>query len=319
MRACTVPGTCLQPKRSPQPQRSRSAAVHTLQAAAQPAAGGEAADGGGGPPARPRRERVNFAVPGQEGLYRAEHVVQRDLDAILATLGALGFENPSGAISRRLEDLPEGGTVNLVMPREPPLATQVRPWFACRRRWSAFKGRVGHVCCTNACRWTAAHRAATACARRVPADPRPLCCASWLPLCRFATCRALPTTLLAPWSRSWRLFCAAWPLKRHLAPCRPRCRRRRLPPPTARCGAAGLGCGCCSEADMHQQHASWDAQLAQGACCPRRSVLCRRPPAAAAAASACCAGLCRAGRCRGGGRHAVLGRAQARAGRRWAH
>lgn len=89
--------------------------------------------GSGAGPSRPRREHVTFLVPGQNPLCVA-HVRQRDLDGILAVAGAYGFEMPGGApVSRSLDDLPEGGTVQLVLPSDPPMAEQVRPRFPCRQ------------------------------------------------------------------------------------------------------------------------------------------------------------------------------------------
>lgn len=125
--ARAVPCACLRPLRKPQPQRSRSL---VLQATAQPATGGEAARGRGGSGGQPRRERVAFADP-RGSTLTAVHVTQRDLDSLLSKLNALGFELEGGELSQRLEDLPEGGTVTLVLPEEPPLATQVRPGAAC--------------------------------------------------------------------------------------------------------------------------------------------------------------------------------------------
>ncbi len=135
-----------QTQRSPQPQRSRL----LLQAAAQPAAGGEAGGSGGG--RRLRREQVDFVVSGN-GAMPFAHVSQGDLDNILTVYGACGFVTANGRISRMLEDLPEGGTVKLVLPEDPPLTTQACPGAACNR-CPACKGGVARLVheCTG-CRW----------------------------------------------------------------------------------------------------------------------------------------------------------------------
>lgn len=102
-------------QRSSQPQHWR------LQAAAS--GGGTTGSGAG---RRQRREKVTFWVPNQ-GLLPFVHVTQRTLDDILKTLGAVGFEVASGACSRELEYLPEGGTVRVVLVSE---LCEVRPCTA---------------------------------------------------------------------------------------------------------------------------------------------------------------------------------------------
>lgn len=98
------------------------------------AAGGEGAgDGGGARAARPRRDKVAFLIPGQPPLQLV-HITQRSLSNVLVALGALGFETAAGC-SQELEDLPEGGEVQLVLPPDPPIATQVRLWLACLPLW----------------------------------------------------------------------------------------------------------------------------------------------------------------------------------------
>ena len=74
-----------------------------------------------------RREEVTFVVPGQPTSLCCAHVTQRDLDSLLSKLGALGFKMEDGKrLSQRLEDLPPKGDVALVLPSDPPAATQVR-------------------------------------------------------------------------------------------------------------------------------------------------------------------------------------------------
>ena len=85
------------------------------------------------PPAQ--RTLVTFRVPGQEEPTTFERLTQAGLDAYLQLEGAKGFVNPAtGNLSRLLEDLPEGGAVDLALPKELPLGTQVRAraWLACR-------------------------------------------------------------------------------------------------------------------------------------------------------------------------------------------
>lgn len=112
----------LEPPRSRQPLCSRRPQRRYVQIAVQSAAGAEgpSSRGGGSGGKRRRRESVTFVVP-EQGIYQIIKVTQSDLADILDKFGALGFEVAGGAISRRLEDLPEGGTVRVVMP---PLAMQ---------------------------------------------------------------------------------------------------------------------------------------------------------------------------------------------------
>lgn len=154
--ARAVPST--QPLRSPQPQRRRPLVP---QAAAQPAAGGEAARVGAASGAAggwPRREQVDF-VKGNSVLPYS-HVTQRVLNNIITMEGARGFVTADGRISQQVEDLPEAGTVQLVLQDDPPLAKQVRP-AAAGSRCPACKGGVD------------LHRAATPCTHCVPVDLRP--------------------------------------------------------------------------------------------------------------------------------------------------
>lgn len=116
--------------------RSRPAPAarpHRQAAWAAQAGGREGGGAGGGGRVRPwRLESVTFlapdhASPGRTKPMRFLHLSQRDLDSILKLLGALGFELADGGCTRRLEYLPEGGTVRLVMPFEPSHTEQVRP------------------------------------------------------------------------------------------------------------------------------------------------------------------------------------------------
>lgn len=91
------------------------------------AAGEEAAGGAGGGRRRQQREKVAIVLPGFSAAQEFQHVDQRSLDRILTVCGALGFTAPGISISGKVEDLPEGGTVTVVTPGEPPLGTQVRP------------------------------------------------------------------------------------------------------------------------------------------------------------------------------------------------
>ncbi|KAI7841945.1 hypothetical protein COHA_004472 [Chlorella ohadii] len=90
------------------------------------AAGEEAAGGAGGGRRRQQREKVAIVLPGFSAAQEFQHVDQRSLDRILTVCGALGFTAPGISISGKVEDLPEGGTVTVVTPGEPPLGTQVR-------------------------------------------------------------------------------------------------------------------------------------------------------------------------------------------------
>lgn len=105
------------------------AAVRHRRHAAQAAqAGGQGAGGGA---VQPRRESVTFVVPGRADpdrthLMRATHVTRRSLRSILDKTGALGFKMDDGSFSDQLEDLPEGGTVQLFMPPHWSTAEQVR-------------------------------------------------------------------------------------------------------------------------------------------------------------------------------------------------
>lgn len=85
------------------------------------------------PRQQPRRERVDFLLPNNDMLL-LDNVTQHDFEYILDRFGAVGFERDSGRCSRRLEDLPAGGPVKLVVPRKPLVARQVRPQAAGRRR-----------------------------------------------------------------------------------------------------------------------------------------------------------------------------------------
>lgn len=87
------------------------------------ARGGRKADGGGGDKAaRPRRDKVDFLIPGHPPL-RTAHVTQRMLNSMLIQIGAVGFEMADGRVSQDLEDLPEGGTVTVVMSPEIEIST----------------------------------------------------------------------------------------------------------------------------------------------------------------------------------------------------
>ncbi len=108
--------------------RAAASSRHPAQAAGGAAeAGGEgAAEAGGAAGGRRRRcERVTFLTSGEYCPWVAIHVTQFHLDNILQQMGAVGFAVGDGAVSLSVEDLPEGGTVQLVLPDEPPLATQV--------------------------------------------------------------------------------------------------------------------------------------------------------------------------------------------------
>ena len=341
---CSAPARCPSPSRSAaasrspahQPQPSRL----VLQAAAQPAAGGCAASssggsggggggssgGGSGSGRRPYREQVTFKAHGKEARPYAR-VTQSYLNSILAVKGAEGFWRPDGWISRDVEDLPEGGTVTLVLPDDPPLTTQVHPGVACSC-CPCLQGGVGHL--MQKCMLLDAHPTVL----QHPAHSAcllihtPPCRASCLLLCRCATCRAPPTTRPAPrsWSRqpSW----SAWPALRHPTPRPPCFQRRHSLAPMARCGWAGqqkLGMPSWQRgllpkllhelwpllaAATHRRGCCLAPCLTRAACAPSSvSVPVPRP------STACCAGLCAAGCCRGGGGHGVRGRVQERAGR----
>lgn len=85
--------------------------------------------GGGGGGARQQREKIVFLDPLEGDTHTAININQNDLNNILSTLGALGFKKGEG-FSRRIDDLPEGGTVELVLPREPAMKAQVRARLA---------------------------------------------------------------------------------------------------------------------------------------------------------------------------------------------
>ncbi|KAI7843321.1 hypothetical protein COHA_003021 [Chlorella ohadii] len=92
---------------------------HTAQAAggAAEAGGGGAAEAGGAADGRRRRcERVTLLVPGWPEPALFVNVTQRCLYSILSNAGALGFETADGGVSLSVDDLPEGGTVKLVLP-----------------------------------------------------------------------------------------------------------------------------------------------------------------------------------------------------------
>lgn len=145
---------------SSQPQRCRRVST------AQPAASGEGASSrgdGGGRRTRARRESVTSLVP-QQGEYHRSEVTQRGLYSILRKFGALGFEVAGGAISQQLEDLPEGGTVKLVVlpPRPDPLEAQVWP----PGRWQplpCLRGQDGPPIARMHAAGSTACRAATPC------------------------------------------------------------------------------------------------------------------------------------------------------------
>ena len=217
--ARAVPFAQPQRSRQPQPSHQPQPSRLVLQAAAQPAAGGCAASssggsggggggssgGGSGSGRRPYREQVTFKAHGKEARPYAR-VTQSYLNSILAVKGAEGFWRPDGWISRDVEDLPEGGTVTLVLPDDPPLTTQVHPGVACSC-CPCLQGGVGHL--MQKCMLLDAHPTVL----QHPAHSAcllihtPPCRASCLLLCRCATCRAPPTTRPAPksWSRqpSW--------------------------------------------------------------------------------------------------------------------
>lgn len=89
-------------------------------------------------------------MPGQEP-RRFISLTQAGLDEYLRLKGAEGFDAGGGNVSRLLADLPDGGTVDLVLPAELPLEMQVRPWLACRPALHSADlpamWLVGLVCC----------------------------------------------------------------------------------------------------------------------------------------------------------------------------
>lgn len=100
------------------------------------AARGAWAGGGGGKgkrgagAKRPNDERLNvaFRVPGQEAPVLFKRLKQSGLDDYLMLERARGFDTGDGSLSRSLEDLPEGGTVDLVLSQVLWSEEQVRPW-----------------------------------------------------------------------------------------------------------------------------------------------------------------------------------------------
>lgn len=165
---CVRAVPCTQPQGSRQPQPSRQSQRRrppVQQAAAQPAGGG------GGRPCR-AREDVTFVVPGGQTRTPFARVTQSHLNSILALNGAEGFWRPDGKVSRDVEDLPEGGTVDLKLPEVPLLATQARPGAA-GSRCPGLQGRGGPLDARMHAAGSTPHYAATPCARCVPADPRP--------------------------------------------------------------------------------------------------------------------------------------------------
>lgn len=85
---------------------------------------------------RPRRESVTILVPdpskpGRTDPITFEHLTQRSLSSIITTTGTIGFLTARGTVSQEVEDLPEGGTVELVVPASPTDAQQVRPRMPC--------------------------------------------------------------------------------------------------------------------------------------------------------------------------------------------
>lgn len=89
--------------------------------------------GGGGVPQRPNAERtqVTFRVPGGS-TRRFTRLTQACLTDWLKLKGAEGFVTADGGLSRRLDDLTDGGTVDVVLNDVSPVETQVRPWLACQ-------------------------------------------------------------------------------------------------------------------------------------------------------------------------------------------
>ena len=157
----------LQPQPIPQPQ------IRCMNTVAQPAAGAEGPSssgrGGGGKPWR--SESVNFVVP-EEGVLKTinrTHLTQDNLENIIFQLGAVGFLVAGGAVSQQLEDLPDGGTVKLVMPYgstgyvyNHPLAMPVWPRDAGSRCPASEGGRSHSM------------------PECMLLDPRPPCCTSCL-------------------------------------------------------------------------------------------------------------------------------------------
>lgn len=202
-RVLLLPGRAGAPAACAATAHLRRAGAHRRQTFTVQAAGG----GGGGGAAQQWREEVTFTLPGQPIPLCCAHVTQRDMDSLFNKLGALGFEMEDGRLSQRLEDLPtEGAAVALVLPSHPPLATQVRPWFACCRRPAACQGGVGRL--LQNC---------------LLVDPLPtLVCPL---LCWCATCSAQSTASPAAKRRSWGRSCAAAPAPRRREPRSPCCRQ----------------------------------------------------------------------------------------------
>jgi hypothetical protein len=121
--SCFLHGRCLTLRSC----HARLPAARPLKQAAQAAQAGA----GGGAVRRRWCESVAFLVPKRADPERThrlpfKHVTQLDLYNILNKEDAVGFDSGDGWLSRQLEDLPEGGTVRLVLSGPPSSAQQVR-------------------------------------------------------------------------------------------------------------------------------------------------------------------------------------------------
>lgn len=100
--------------------------VGAAQAASRAWAGGRRGDAAAKQP-REQRTDITFRVPGKAPRV-FKRLTQADLEAFLQLRGADGFDAGDGKVSRRLGDLPQAGTVDLVLPEEPPIGKQVCNW-----------------------------------------------------------------------------------------------------------------------------------------------------------------------------------------------
>ena len=92
---------------------------------------------------------MTFVLPGQQVIV-ASDVTQHALDRVLTATGAIGFEAPDGTVSMLVDNLPEGGTVKVVVPAwlGEPVATQVcQP--AAAPAWKGWQRPT----CEKACCW----------------------------------------------------------------------------------------------------------------------------------------------------------------------
>lgn len=112
--------------------------------------------------AKLERTNITFRVPG-EGAHTFERIRQDGLNEYMRLFRAKGFRTAGGRLSRYLEDLPEGGTVDLALLEWLSVEKQVGHWgVVCRL--------AGHQACCPAC-----HAWCTCCSPTSPAALLPLC------------------------------------------------------------------------------------------------------------------------------------------------